>query len=65
MEDRNGGMILVQETSDEKRWMLVGTGRGEIAVGVGCIVGIREPTWEVPVRNETYRVAIEWKVLTG
>ena len=58
-------MILVQEGGQAKRWMLVGLGRGELAVGVGCIVGVREPTWEVPVGRETYMVAIEWKVLIG
>ena len=61
----NEGMILVQETNEAKRWALVGKGRGETRVEVGCIVGIREPTWEVLVGHELYMVAIEWKVLDG
>ena len=64
-EDPNEGMILVQERNGAKRWMLVGKGRGETNVELGCIVGIREPTWEVLVRQELYMVAIEWKVLNG
>ena len=63
--DSNDGMILVEERSEAKRWMLVGKGRGETKVEVGCIVGIREPTWEVPVGHQLYTVAIEWKVLNG
>ena len=57
------GMILVQERGEAKRWMLVGTGRGETNVEVGCLVGIREPTWVVLVGKDLYTVAIEWKVL--
>ncbi|KAF6234197.1 hypothetical protein HO173_007617 [Letharia columbiana] len=64
-EDPNEGMILVQERSGAKRWMLVGKGRGETKAEVGCIVGIREPTWEVQVGHENYMVAVEWKVLNG
>ena len=45
--------------------MLVGMGRGDTKVEVDCIVGIREPTWEVLIGNEYYMVAIEWKVLNG
>ncbi len=58
-------MILVRERSEAKRWMLVGVGRGETDVEVGCMVGIREPTWEVRVGQECYMVAIEWKVLNS
>ena len=65
MGDSNDGMILVEERSEAKRWMLVGKGRGETMVEVGCIVGLREPTWEVPVGHQLYTVAIEWKVLNG
>lgn len=66
VEDPNEGMILVQERNGaKKRWMLVGKGRGETKVELGCIVGIREPTWEVLVGQELYMVAIEWKVLKG
>lgn len=65
MEDPNAGMILVQEMDEPKRWMLVGKGRGETRVEAGCIVGIREPTWEVMVGQESYMVAIKWKVLNG
>ena len=65
MEDPNEGIILVQERSEAKRWMLVGKGRGQTEIEVGCVVGIREPTWEVPVGDEFYMVAIEWKVLNG
>lgn len=65
MEDPNAGMILVQERNEPKRWMLVGKGRGETNVEAGCIVGIKEPTWEVMVGQESYMVAIEWKVLNG
>lgn len=61
----NEGMMLVQETNEAKRWALVGKGRGETRVEVGCMVGIREPTWEVLVGHELYLVAIEWKVLDG
>ena len=43
--------------------MLVGHGIGEAMVEVGCMVGIRGPTWEVPALHESYMVAIEWKVL--
>ena len=65
MEDSNEGMILVQERSEGKIWMLVGMGKGDAEVEVGCIVGIRGPTWEVPIGDEYYSVAIEWKVLNG
>ena len=56
-------MVLVRERNNAKRWMLVGRGLGEGMVEVGCEVGIRGPTWEVPALHETYMVAIEWKVL--
>lgn len=65
VEDPNEGMILVQERNAAKRWMLVGKGRGEIRVEVGCLVDTREPTWQVLVGHEPYTVAIEWKVLHG
>lgn len=65
MKDPNEGMILVQERNEAKRWMLIGKGRGETRVEVGCILGVREPTWEVLVGRELYMVAIEWKVLNG
>ena len=65
VKNSNEGMILVEERSGAKRWMLVGNGRGETKVDVGCIVGIREPTWQVPVGHQQYMVAIEWKVLNG
>lgn len=65
VEDRNEGMVLVRDRSEAKRWMLVGKGRGETRVEMGCIVGIREPTWEVHVGHEDYVVAIEWRVLNG
>lgn len=65
VEDPNEEIILVQERGEAKRWMLVGKGRGEIKVEVGCVVGIREPTWELLAGHELYMVAIEWKVLNG
>ena len=65
VKDPNEGMILVQERNEAKRWMLIGKGRGETRVEVGCILGVREPTWEVLVGRELYMVAIEWKVLNG
>lgn len=58
-------MILVHARSEAQKWMLVGMGRGDTKAEVGCIVGIREPTWEVLIGNESYKVAIEWKVLDG
>lgn len=58
-------MILVEERSEARRWMLVEKGRGETKVEVGCTVGIREPTWEVLVGHQPYMVAIEWKVMNG
>ena len=63
VEDPSDGMVLVRERSNAKRWMLVGHGIGEAMVEVGCMVGIRGPTWEVPALHESYMVAIEWKVL--
>ena len=65
VEDSNEGMILVRESSNAKRWMLVGRGRSEMEVGVGFVVGIKEPTWGVLVGHDLYTVAIEWKVLNG
>ena len=64
-ENPNEGMILVREMNDAKRWILVGKGKGDTAVDVGCIVGIKEPTWEVLAGDEIYMVAIEWKALHG
>ena len=58
-------MILVEERSEAKRWMLVEKGRGETKVEVGYVVGVREPMWEVLVGYQSYMVAIEWKVLNG
>ena len=63
IEDSNGNIILVQAGSEIKKWMLLGSGRGDTQVELGCTVGIREPTWEVLIGNESYTVAIEWKVL--
>ena len=65
IEHPNGNMILVQARSDVKKWMLLGSGRGDTHVESGCTVGIREPTWEVRIGNDSYTVAIEWKVLNG
>ena len=65
VEDSNERTILVQGRTEAKRWMLVGMGRGDTKVEVDCIVGIREPTWEVLIGTECYMVAIEWKVLNG
>lgn len=63
MENSNGNMVLVHARSEVHKWMLVGMARGEKKVEVGCIVGIREPTWEVLIGNEYYKVAVEWKIL--
>lgn len=63
MKSQNENMILVQARSEVQRWMFVGMGRGDRKVEVGCIVGIREPTWEVLIGNERYKVAIEWKII--
>lgn len=63
MKNSNGNMILVHARSEVHKWMLVGMGRGDTKVEVGCIVGIREPTWEVLIGNEYYKVAVEWKIL--
>ena len=65
LEDPNGNIILVLARSDVKKWMLLGLGRGDTQVELGCTVGIREPTWEVLIGNDSYTVAIEWKVLNG
>ena len=65
MEGPSENTILVQTRGEAKRWMLVGMGKGDAKVEVGCIVGIREPSWEVLVGAERYMVAIEWKVLSG
>ena len=65
VEDPNGNSILVQARSEVKKWMLLGSGKGETQVELGCTVGIREPTWEVLIGNDSYTVAIEWKVLNG
>lgn len=65
MKNPNGNMILVHAGSEVHKWMLVGVGRGDTKVEVGCMVGIKEPTWEVLIGNENYKVAIEWKVLDG
>lgn len=59
------GMILVRERSGNSRWILAGKGRGDRVVEVGCVVGIKEPTWEVEVEREKWRVGVEWKVLDG
>lgn len=65
LEDSNERTIIVQGRTEARRWMLVGMGRGDTKVEVDCIVGIKEPTWEVLIGNEYYMVAIEWKVLNG
>jgi len=59
------GMILVRERNGDSGWILAGKGRGDRVVEVGCVVGIKEPTWEVEVEREKWRVAVEWKVLDG
>lgn len=59
------GMLLVRERDGGRKWMLAGRGRGDAEVEVGCLVGIREPTWEIEVEEERWRVAVEWKVLGG
>ena len=58
-------MVLVQEKERGKMWVLAGTGRGEAEVRVGCAVGVREPTWEIDIGGESWRVGVEWKVLAG
>ena len=65
IQDPNENMILVLARSEVKRWLLVGTGRGDTRVELGCLMGIREPIWEVLIGNDSYTVAIEWKVLDG
>lgn len=59
------GMILVRERSGDSGWILAGKGRGDGVVEVGSVVGIKEPTWEVEVEREKWRVGVEWKVLDG
>lgn len=59
------GMVLVRERREGKGWVLVGKGRGQGEVWVGRLVGIREPSWEVEVQGEVWRVGVEWKVLDG
>lgn len=59
------GMVLVRERHEGGRWVLVGNGKGEREVGVGCMVGIKEPTWKVKIESEIWRVGVEWKVLDG
>jgi len=61
--DGGVGMVLVRERQEGRRWMLAGRGRGEGDVEVGCVVGVREPTWEIIIEGESWRVAVEWKVL--
>lgn len=68
-ESRNGhvgaGMMLVRERNGNGRWILAGKGRGDGVVEVGCVIGIKEPIWEVEVERERWRVGVEWKVLDG
>lgn len=54
------GMVLVRGAEGSKGWMLVGKGRGEGELQLGCTVGVREPTWEVEAGQERWRVGIEW-----
>ena len=56
---------MLEMNEEARRWMLIGTVRGERGVEVGCTVGVREPTWEVGVGDDSYMVAVEWKVLNG
>lgn len=57
------GMMLIRGAQGSKAWLLVGRGRGEIDVTLGCTVGVREPTWEVGEGDESWRIGIEWKVV--
>lgn len=59
------GMMLVRERGGERGWILAGRGRGEGVVEVGCVVGVKEPIWEVEIEGERWRVGVEWKVLDG
>ena len=63
LEHPNGNIILVQARSDVTKWMLLGSGKCDLQIQLGCTVGIREPTWEVLIGNDSYTVSIEWKVL--
>lgn len=67
------GMMLVRERGGERGWILAGRGRGDLAgrgrgegvVEVGCVVGVKEPIWEVEIEGQRWRVGVEWKVLDG
>ncbi len=59
------GTVLVRERREGKGWILIGKGRGDGEVRVGCLVGVREPSWEVEVQGEVWRIGVEWRVLDG
>lgn len=64
-EDAGVGVVLVRERQEGKKWMLAGRARGDTEVEVGCVVGIREPSWKIGVEGESWHVAVDWKVLGG
>ncbi len=59
------GMVLVRDRREGKGWILIGKGRGDGEVRMGCLVGVREPSWEVEVQGEVWRIGVEWRVLDG
>lgn len=63
--DVGAGMVLVREKDGGRRWLIAGKGGGEGSVRVGCMIGVREPTWEVELNGGKWRVGVEWKVLDG
>ena len=64
--DMGDGALLVRERGQEgRKWMLAGgKGRREAEPFPGAEIGVKEPTWEVHVRNEPWMVGVEWKVLS-
>jgi hypothetical protein len=63
----NEGVVLVKGTVEgrEVRMMLPGAGKSKHVgtITVGMSVGIKPPTWEVPLDGEMWVVAADWQVL--
>ena len=65
------GMRVVRDEAG-RGWILVGEGRkgirrvrrvdGDVGVGVGDVVRVREPMWEVELVGEKWWVCVDWGV---
>lgn len=59
------GVVFVRVRGEASGWMLAGKGRRDGSIEVGCVIGVKEPSWEVEIEGEKWRVGVEWSVLDG